>query len=79
MGKASGLDVIPIQFYKYGGGILYKSILAVFNSVLTRGDYPQIVADGVINYVYKNWENVRNRILRKSLYYLTRKKYLIRL
>ena len=38
--KASGLDMIPVEFYKNGGAIVQNSILAVFNFIHQSGDYP---------------------------------------
>ena len=53
-GKASGLDLIPVEFYKNGGAIIQNSILAVFNFMHQSGDYPQIWADEIINSIYKD-------------------------
>ena len=39
-GKASGLDMIPVEFYKNGGAIVQISILAVFNFINQSGVYP---------------------------------------
>ena len=36
-GKASGLDLIPVEFYKNGGAIVQNSILAVFNFIHQSG------------------------------------------
>ena len=40
-GKASGPDMIPVEFYKYGGEIIQNFILALSNLVHQSGDYPQ--------------------------------------
>ena len=71
-GKARGLDMTPVKFYKYGGEIVYKSILDVFNFGLRRNDYPQICVYGVINSIYEiekmsKPENYRKITLLSSL------------
>ena len=52
-GKASGPDMIPVQFCKYGGETIQNSIPALFNFVHQSGDYPKAWAEGIINPVYK--------------------------
>lgn len=52
-GKASGPDMIPVEFYKHGGETVHNAILAVFNFVFGKGEYPQIWSEGLINPVYK--------------------------
>ena len=52
-GKASGPDMVPVEFYKHGGETIQNSILAVFNFGNQSADYPQAWAEGIINPVYK--------------------------
>ena len=39
-GKASGIDGIPIEFYKHALHILVTPLCSLFNYVLSKGEYP---------------------------------------
>ena len=54
--KASGIDGIPVELYKYGTDDLHNSILALFNYVFQSGKYPDVWSQGIINPVYKTGE-----------------------
>ena len=51
--KAPGIDLIQAEFYKYSDGILDKSLLFLFNSVMNAGEYPSSWCEGVVNPIYK--------------------------
>ena len=53
LGKASVIDMIPVEFYKLGGETIFNTMLAIFNSVLQSRDYLQAWVDGIINPIYK--------------------------
>ena len=53
LGKASVIDMIPVEFYKLGGETIFNTMLAIFNSVLQSRDYFQAWVDGIINPIYK--------------------------
>ena len=61
-GKASGPDMIPIEFYKHGGQTVKNSILAVFNFVFQSGNFSKAWADGIIN-LSMNLEKLQNRTI----------------
>ena len=52
--KATGVDEIPAEFYKYSDGLLIEPITILFNTVFETEDYPSIWCEGIINPLYKN-------------------------
>ena len=52
-GKASGPDAITVEFYKYGGNMVHKAIIAIINYVFHNGVYPQMWSEGIINPIFK--------------------------
>ena len=52
-GIASGSDAITVELYKYGGNMIHKAIIAIFNYVFLNGVYPQIWSEVIINHIFK--------------------------
>ena len=52
-GKATGIDGIPIEFYKHASHILVTPLCSWFNYVLSKGEYPSGWSEGIISPIHK--------------------------
>ena len=52
-GKSAGPDLICNEMLKYGGESLHLAILALFNSILRDGKYPDKWKDSFITHIHK--------------------------
>ena len=55
-GRAPGMDGIPAEIYKNGGGTLRSRLLSLFNMCLSKGVVPQDLKDALIVTLYKKRE-----------------------
>ena len=51
--KAVGVDGIPAELYKYSGGQLNETLVALFNCIFDQGIYPREWCEGIINPLFK--------------------------
>ena len=51
--KATGIDTIPSEFYKYGSESLLQPLQLLFNAVFQSGEYPPVWCQGTINPLHK--------------------------
>ena len=51
--KATGIDGIPVEFYKHGCNELLPALVLLFNTIIANGDYPSSWATGLIHPVQK--------------------------
>ena len=51
--KAAGSDGMPAELYKYSGGQIYDTLVALFNKIFDNGRYPLQWCEGIINPLYK--------------------------
>lgn len=51
--KASGCDGIASEFLKYSNGFLNEPLTALYNFILSSGEYPDIWGDGIVNPIHK--------------------------
>ena len=51
--KAAGIDGLPVEFYKYSGGVLDNLLVALFNWIFENGHYPDEWCEGIINPIHK--------------------------
>ena len=51
--KAAGIDGLPVEFYKYSGGVLDNLLVALFNWIFENGHYPDEWCEGVIDPIHK--------------------------
>ena len=70
--KASGIDGIPAEIFKYSGGIIDESLAILFNIIFNEGVYPSQWCEGLINPIHKksshsNPENYRKISIVPSL------------
>jgi len=54
--KASGIDMIPVEFYKHGGLRVQNATLCLFNFLIKNGEYPEMWSQGLINPILKSCE-----------------------
>ena len=52
-GKATGIDGIPIEFYKHASHISVTPLCSLFNYVLSKGEYPSGWSEGIISPIHK--------------------------
>ena len=63
--KASGIDSIPAEFYKYSNGALLEPITILFNKVFESGQYPLVWCEGMINPLHKQGSKLAPENYRK--------------
>ena len=51
--KATGVDGIPGEFYKFATEELVLPLHTIFNYILEKGDYPSQWVEGIINALHK--------------------------
>ena len=51
--KATGLDGIAAEFYKFSDGILNRPLVALFNYIFDNGEYPSMWCEGMVNPIHK--------------------------
>jgi hypothetical protein len=55
--KASGVDGIPAEFYKYAAKQLVSPFCSAFNYIFEQGEYPSQWSEGIINALHKKGDH----------------------
>ena len=51
--KAAGIDGLPVELYKYSGGVLDNLLVALSNWIFENEHYPEEWCEGIINPIHK--------------------------